>query len=623
MFRNVVGISVLASLDGIVRHDGVTIINNTFAFNYLGIYNGQTKPSAGGRVVGISRLIVHNNIFDSKGPQAYDRFEVTPPAGGQIGACPYPLTWINNLTGGGSAVDWVGIPADDLAIAHPAPWAGNYNAYEYNDAVPNPPVKGFYNTSWFHQAYAPTSIPSGFQEPPQPPPSRNIARYTGQFFDSNSQVRGVLYVRDLFCSMWKIGGHNPSPGKFDLSAMDFRLSPSVAESFNPISPPPSPGNGGVNPLMNNGFVVLDLSAYPIVMQNGLQLTAPPGYLPLEPNSQSTWPYHAWMFDAEGFGNLRVHAHPANVPPEPPTGDPYGFIDIGADEIGDLIVAGYEYGTTTFASFTDETNDGLNKWPLGAPQKYTKAPDNKYVYHLGPVSSQVPSSPRPDLARFRVQDQRLFPEPPPPSGTYPWWLFESPYGGSPFWDEYRFENSASTCINYYHPGSAALVSSVVPYLLPDIHPWWIGITGNPVNIVWEPCSPMRNVFLYWNPFTGTVNPPGSYLGGTYTPPSPWSGPTWEFDWMDLTPYGLLATTLWSWTPKGVGPASIDGFDSWCRAFEAGNANVFDALPPTFPTPQNLTVSRSLRFSLETNDGGTWSAQSNLQSFEVVVQGASGQ
>lgn len=616
LFRNVVGVSVLASLDESVQHHGVTIVNNTFAFNNLGIYNGQQKPPEGQPLVkGISKLIVHNNIFDSKDPLPHDRFDTQAPP---LPECPYPITWAvaGQMGGGGRAADWVGIPKEDLEILSPAPWAGNYNAYEYN--TDPAALQPYYNTPWSITAYSPTSLRNGSTPVPPPVESRNIGRYTGQFgCDPLAQVRGVLYVRDLFCSMWKIGGHNPSAGMFDLSAMDFRLSPSVAQSFNPHDPPISPGDEGVNPLINNGFVVLDLNAYPITMLNMEQLAAPPGYLPLEPNSQATWPYHAWMFDAEGFGNLRVHAHPANVPPEPPTGDPYGFIDIGADEVGDLIVAGYEYGTTTFASFTDETDDEKNKWPIGAPQKYMKAPDNKYVYHLGPVSAQVPSPPRPDLGRFRGQRRYPFFDPPP---AYPWWYYYDAFTfGVPFWDIYRFAHTPSPCNNYYHPYAVEFVSTFVPYLLPDIHPWWIDVpSGSPVNINWEPCDSNRNILLYWNPSAPTVNPLGTYIGGSYTPMPPLTGPTWEFDWLDLTPFAEVPR-IWSWIPKGGGPASIDGFDAWCRAFETGNPNPYDTMPPTFPSPTNLTESRSMRFSLETNDGGTWSGQSNVQSFEIVVQG----
>lgn len=73
IFASQVGIAVAASRPAdpvpLVVHDGTAIINCTFAFNGCGIWNGQLNadgisPQSGG-MIGYSKLIVVNNVFDA------------------------------------------------------------------------------------------------------------------------------------------------------------------------------------------------------------------------------------------------------------------------------------------------------------------------------------------------------------------------------------------------------------------------------------------------------------------------------------------------------------------------------------------------------------------------------
>jgi hypothetical protein len=639
IFRNGIGIAICATRDGVtpaVRHDGTTIVNNTFAFNECGVWNGQMPyaftPPQTPHVFGVSRPILINNLFDTKDP-SFDSANGWRTSAAQPVAefCPYPLTWHGSILGQNIGMGFVGISRSDMTVASigpgsqpPSPWAGNYNAYEYNPD-PNAPQHAFYNFQNYFPpgaGYRNTHLPAPWLDPLPPSGSRNVARLSGQWGPSPApgQARGVLYIRDLFCSLWKIGGHNPAPGRFDLSAMDFRLSPTVAESWNGTGIKPGDVKE-VNPLINSGFAILDLAAYPIVMENGLQLDHPPGYLPLESASQATWPFHAWLYDCEGYGNPRVYAHPARIEVEPPD-EPYGYIDIGADEVADLIHAGYQYGTTTFASFwpTEDPDDPGTHWPVPLPNK--EAPDNRYLYLLGPVTGPpLLLTTKPDHARLRTQFHRQLPEPPPPTGTYPWtFVLPGPEVRYPFWDKYDFQFLYASCAGsfaFYHPAW----THIVPHLLPDIHPWWedwVGVPSTPSNIRWLPCDPARNFFVYWNPLRSTANPAGAYLGGGYNDGTN----SWTFDWLDVHGWELnIPPRVVSWKAWGGGPASIHGFDEWCRAFQNGNPNPYDTLPGTYPTPQNSQL-RTLRFTLENSDGGIWAnsgfSKSNLQSFQIVVQ-----
>lgn len=628
LFHNNIGIAIAASYAGnpdpnpTVAHHGTTIVNNTFAFNYVGLWNGQDAHCSGGcqqGSVGASRLIVLNNIFDSGTPTWIDRGQ--QPSGDE---CPRPYTWNASSVGFGPN-DFIGVPAQDMTVAsincsgpECVQWQGDFNAYEYNDTGF---VKELYNGNFFNAAadYAPTALRPGGNMP-LPAPSRNIARFTGNFSQNpGAQNRGVLFIRDLFCNMHrKSTGNNPS-ARFDSSAMDFRLSPAAAPSYegntqNDVSTPG--GNGEVNPLINNGLALSDLSKYPIVMQNGEQLFVPPGYLPLESGSQHTWAFHSWTFDGEGFGNPRIHAHPLKV-----GAAPYGFVDIGADEVGDLIAAGYQYGTTTFGSY--QATGGVYPDP-------SVRPDNKYLYLVGvPATLAGSHSPNPELPWFRMTSSKLFPEL-IANKPYPWIIFGGfPYGQS-FWDTENFSFDANknaqgmpcVCCRYYKPA----ISRINPHLLPDLHPWWFTLQTSFMTAsywLWEPCLPWHNMFLFVDPTTGTINPPGTYMGGSYMR----SGlPTLEFEWMDTNLGVPDSLFILQWRAWGGGPSRMDGFDEWCRAFETANPNRFDALPKTFPSQANplpVPIPRSLRFSLENADGGVWSSVSNVQSFQVVVEGADDQ
>jgi len=73
----------------------------------------------------------------------------------------------------------------------------------------------------------------------------------------------------------------------------------------------------------------------------------PGRLPLvgpAPAGNGSWQFDYLKNDCEGYGNPRRYMYPttAGCPVAP---EPCLTVDIGADELGDCIAAGYRFGTT--------------------------------------------------------------------------------------------------------------------------------------------------------------------------------------------------------------------------------------------------------------------------------------
>ncbi|HMQ22437.1 MAG TPA: hypothetical protein PKE00_08115, partial [Planctomycetota bacterium] len=341
-----------------------------------------------------------------------------------------------------------------------------------------------------------------------------------------------LYVNEVF---WKLQGALMSPAIFEngRSPHDFRLAPIVAV-------------GGVlgplNPLVNKG---IDTSAGTLRFANyaaGLapDIVDPPGLKGPGPQSQGNdleyASMHAWDWDCEGFGNARIA--PRSGFAAPPTNSTN--IDIGADELGELIIAGYVDKTTTFTRLVPNHDAG------GAI--LTTIPDHTGVYffdlpgtyatpwHSGYAGGKLPTT----GANF---DYRW----------YRWAQIDPAYvTGSPA----ELYTNSMTIYNYtrdevsnvrfgligsyptgsvWEPFMRNLECDLAPALLPDPKLWaahfssgsdFSEFVANPWQHHMSPLYGSRdNHFLYYKPthaslptavIDGTLNPPATYVWGGVSP-----------------------------------------------------------------------------------------------------------
>ncbi len=687
--KNAVGVLVNASPNSIsprIQHDETTIINCTFAWNMVGLWNGQIDEPTGS--IGVSQLNIINNIFD--GSETID-VTGTLPCGspGPISAIPswptFPAAVGPQTTGIFSAFE--GVSQQDLRVAVNGTLR-DFNAYElvtiagvahtnYNQSL----AMGLIANTLPITSPRLSSPPSGFA------PGVNIAPFTGwptQNTNPNT-TRGVLYITDLICR-GSLAGAFPAYGPFgartgfDLSAHDLRLSP-MAQLANAvlINSQGNP-NGPVvlNPLVDAGFS----GPFPAVMENGQVLQGPPGRLQLNAQSQQEWQHTCWESDCEGYGNPRIHDHPAYSN----TGaGPVGSIgiDIGADELGELVVAGYRFGTTGFLRLAQADADNSGPIPI----------DNSTIVYLGPPSALSPLAlppapvPQPDYRSINdggTANAGWFPNYPQPyaAGLQRTWLS----GEGPLPD-FLSNNSISrpyyairaqgsgrtqpfpTIPNLYQGGGTApywlviaisevgqsyraTAADITPTLLPDIHPWWtevlpqfIGMdftTMCPTLALWQDegaclgdSYPFRvsgvglyNRDLYRTPLAQDISPPGARLGAAGI-----------YDWLDDTSFihgtPPAPAVFENWTPA-AGRLLIMDFDPWCRGgnlatpsvnrlISLPSTNVTFSANPVDPTSQQFTEAAALRFTVEWSIANTpWQQpagmprQKNIQSFHVVIR-----
>lgn len=494
-----------------VRHDGLTISSCTFAWNMIGVWNGQMSSQVS---VGISKLNVINCVFDGS---ETDHTVGGVPCHFQTAAA-VNLAWPlwggfgSGLQSSGIHSAFEGMSEADLRVEVSAGVYLDSNAYEAAPRVLSSIIERNYNTGLIIGS-GPNIIAR--QLPPTfprtagafyPDPSRNIALYTGwpnQQHATSPTVRGILFVADLLCRGSMAGAFpsagTPSAGGFDLSMHDLRLSPLAAAAGLAVqmAPPPLP-----NPLVDNGFS----GSYPIVMESGNVIQGPPGSLAGSSGAPSGWALHCFDSDAEGFGNPRVHDHPAfgSLPNSGP-------MDVGADELGELVIAGYRFGTTSFlslgANHPDNVDAGGNPLPpisnqslfylgvpsasaFGLPPRIVKQPDYRALdgfIHVGgaevyplsylPISTSVPttgkswhSSEFPDNAganptgsekRAAYSHRHQLSGRAAPSPTLP----------SPVSHTNMLVADFLQAFSETGKGYRATPADVTPVLLPDIHPWW--------------------------------------------------------------------------------------------------------------------------------------------------------
>ncbi len=441
----------------------VTLVSNTIAMNAVGVWNGQTEAwSLGVLSTGLSKLMLVNNIFDSKLVKHLN-YEDANCTGTQ--APPSWERWII-LNGMTSISAFEGIDVDDLTTtgnvdlnAYAAGNGTNYNI------IGNPASPPHTNIS------LPATRPRNSNSPASP--GFDIGPLTGA--GDGTKGRGVLYIRDLFYNgspFHPLSGSNHTQScNFDLSPGDFRLAPWVADAHLLVNSPNAPGAGGMpNPLVDVGTTTL-----PLTMKNGMSLNSGPGFLDLPTiggggGDPDIWNYDQWVngaTDGEGFGNPRIVDHPEYTG----TG-----IDIGADEVDVMIFGGYRFGTTMFTRSVTGTNDNRYMWMFGP---------------VGPVNGTLGVI----LPHTTIWTTPGIVHP----GLLPW-DFSPPR-------------------TYYNP----TVVDICPHLLPDVHPHH-ALTTNPAwptNPIWQDCSSYTgNWALYIDPWAPIVNPNGSLIAPFTAPGYNW-------------------------------------------------------------------------------------------------------
>lgn len=691
-------------LDGSAIHDGLTIVNNTFVWNVVGIWNGQladlplSNPGVE-FVFGWSKLNVINNLFDRTVPgfnltlQTHVcKFDANPPEN------PYswptqslptspavPFPWIRGVANNPTDSSFGGLCAEDMSVRFfsqsSQPIFEDFNAYERFDSPLHEPYNITSGYTSIPQLIPAVARPGSTN--PIPHPTRELHEFTG-FFNLNSNpgndhaARGILFVRDLICSGQSVNPPTFVPSTingtrtgFDGSRHDVRLSPSAAKSDDGVVDAPN----ALNPAVDNGYG----GGWPATMLNG-QAVEEPGRLDV---ADTVWPFSNMEFDLEGWGNPRAFDHPTYAGMFPRLSadqqQQWEMIDIGADELGDMIVIGYRWGTTSFVTL--QIGDPANGVFANA---VPSAAANEWQWYLGPVTfNPPPTLPAASLTASFLGEQPFFRSfrdvsgatwpvfvdwpltysGPGPDNGVTWISNESNLFPVIFPRPWRFPPPtpplAPGCASATCPGGVLSASwydvyhatnaDVTPHLIPDLHPWWSQMTastpsmgggiGNfvPASLVfWQPClgAGWFNQALYGWASPGSfpratasaINPPGTLQGGMAAVGS--------FDWLDATNYsgqGITSVEFvrfrqWETNqrqPSGpLLPLRIDRFDQWCRGQDS-------AVPPTHPTEHQMPSTRitplggaaaaiCIRFSLEFATSGAFSASGkNLQSFTVLI------
>lgn len=418
------------------------------------------------------------------------------------------------------------------------------------------------------------------------------------------------------------------------AAFDYRLAPVISATGTP------------SPFVNMGA---DTAPGVIALANGGGISGPPG-LPgsaLDLVSEPWQRYDAWDWDGEGWGNRRIQARTGF------TVGLYSNIDLGADELGDLVVAGYVDSTRIFtrivagvptdrdkiyffnlpgSSYPRPTfNNILGRvwgW-YGHATTYLDVYPQQFVNQT-PTNSPWRNNPNPQYTAGKVWTSP--PLPPPGTNTGRYALVEL----------VPQQNRSKP------PFLRNLECDYSPHLLADLHPFWAAYLGSsiqaqdhlyasnpwfddPQNWTYRSLG-HDNPFLYYNPspgyhragstyngntwlsnvITGSLNPPGTTLpsGTAATLPLP-----------DLLmPASLYPRSQFGpWSPC-LG-SSLYTLNSW------GYGDFAAGCPDRVPAVPQENLNMGLRINCLLNPGGG-TAQSNLQTFlmidpiEIAQSGSSG-
>ncbi len=287
------------------------LLNNTFAWNGVGLYAGGVTPTLETGVISVHNPMVANCIFDSGSPSGY-----VPGVAGFQGVAAQ-MKQIKSL----------GTP---VYLTNPGNAAAGLDFNAWESTFVNLTTSVDANWPWPAQSHTVTWLG----------PRVDLLPYTRG--GPGAARSGSLYVNDMLRNSG-FGGTG-----VDYSPHDFRLAPFVTPSSTPpgLLAPPVP-----NPLVDQG--VDDtltgplVSAFPITGANGRVLADRPGL----PWGKDDTRMDGWWCDAEGYGNERVFAYPGSTFTPGmvlPDIQLRSRIDLGADELGTLVMAGMLDGTRLFA-----------------------------------------------------------------------------------------------------------------------------------------------------------------------------------------------------------------------------------------------------------------------------------
>ena len=425
LLHNTVGIAMDCDPEGPGRHHPI-IVNNTFAENIVGIWNGnKINLNAGNIGVSIPKLL--NNVFDS---------------GTLLAASCFEGVHENDLCVESRIVNSVKVPVE----AYPNAWDGPLGAAPARANIPFSPANNFGAPAKRNEAVA-YGPPSPYVPPAPPPqyPYINIRSFTNAGL--SGIPRGRLFVTDTFNAAGiGVGGpHSPH---------DYRLTP--VAGFSPLTAANHP-----NPLVNQG-IYFSQNVTRITMAgppgSNRDINRPPGL----PNTIEEATLHAWDEDCEGFGNPRVYLRGA---PLPQPGGKFGSdaIDLGADEMGRLIIGGYITSTRVFSRFVP-----------AIPPNVSGISDHTRVYFLEAYTGTPNSYPRPAMNSILGQ-------------TFDWYVHKQSAvdGYTAGGINYNYTLGVPGSLRrasvtgqpaYHVPFMRNLECDFSPTLFVDIHPLWaIGFT----------------------------------------------------------------------------------------------------------------------------------------------------
>ncbi|MEZ5989071.1 MAG: hypothetical protein R3F30_08100 [Planctomycetota bacterium] len=295
---NHVGIAIADPLEDPGGESSPVIVNNTIAWNWIGIWSGDlltVQPPH----VGHARPRILNNLIDTYHP-------AFPSAAANV-SC------------------FEGVHRDDLEVFMGGMTYQTFNAWEGPTSPTRPYGWGNFLTGG---QYPPGWPVTTTRAPIVIAPIAGVADITPITLAKTSppQARGTLYVNDLF----------RNHGYTDLSPHDFRLSyyttPTTAIGIL-VDQGARPGGGA--PFING-----------VSFRNGRAITQSSGWGFTTGTGDAydlefaTMNVESW--DGEGFGNIRGYLRMGNP------GGTYSNIDYGADDLADLIMAGYIPRTRIFS-----------------------------------------------------------------------------------------------------------------------------------------------------------------------------------------------------------------------------------------------------------------------------------
>jgi hypothetical protein len=559
---NTVGVAVSAETK--TNSHTPRVINNTLAWNTVGIWNGQLDPATS-QSLGVNDMQIINNVIDASPP---DIVRYPAPVSSFEGVSESQML-VASLSGG---------PVVNQCVNA---WPVTYQNF-------GTPIG-----SW------PPTTRTGADPGVNFAATEDLRPWIGQgVIGRTSATRAILYVNDaLFVRL-----------SVDHSPHDFRLAPLVRSIET--------GALAANPLVNRGVAIT--GTITAVNMAPLPIAVPPG-----PSSGGNWidppaTIHCWDWDCEGHGNLRIDSRPGFTP------GLFTDIDLGADEMGPLIMAGYIDSTRIYShnvpnaqGITDHTRVFFLDLPTGP---YTRPVFNWLIggYQASPpiyyqwwthVQTPVNAVPGTNYTRGN----------PPPNASSRWVLTD------PLGPPNRSRN----------PFMRNLICDVSPHLVQDPHPLWatswnqwvdvFGLGTNRVNDVYASHpwyegvfdlvtlsgGRFDNPFLFHNPAwypiasdndwgaafhrvtLGLASPPGSYfIAGQ---------PSYLLFVLPIATFGPFGTC----TPTVAGNYTVD-------ALGVGDSgtNCPDALP-WFPG----LVSLGIRMNCQRSQNGVFSG--NLQTFLVVT------